>query len=73
MMSSRSILGVNMLKIADHRPKVMQECLAALMELYRKEKIKVCVGKVYAVKDIALAHDYLESGASMGKISITWD
>tara|TARA_B110000305_G_scaffold95704_2_gene107781 strand:- start:15460 stop:16479 length:1020 start_codon:yes stop_codon:yes gene_type:complete len=73
MMGSRSILGVNMLKIADQKPQVMHDCLAALMELYRKDEIKICVGKVYDVKDIALAHDYLESGASMGKLSITWD
>jgi NADPH2:quinone reductase len=73
MMTSKSILGVNMLKIADEKPAVMQDCLAQLMELYLQKKIKVIVGKTYNVKDISEAHAYLESGTSVGKISIVWD
>lgn len=73
MMSSKSILGVNMLKIADFNPAVMQNCLHNIMRLYETKQIKVVVGKVYAVRDISLAHEHLESGLSMGKISILWD
>ena len=73
MMSSKSILGVNMLKIADEKPTIMQVCLTQLMELYLQKKIQVIVGKVYNVKDISSAHKHLESGASIGKISVVWD
>ena len=73
MMSSKSILGVNMLKIADEKPMIMQVCLNQLMELYLQKKIQVIVGKVYNVKDISSAHKYLESGSSIGKISVVWD
>ena len=73
MMTSKSILGVNMLKIADEKPAIMQVCLTQLMELYLQKKIQVIVGKVYNVKDISSAHKYLESGASIGKISVVWD
>ena len=52
MMSSKSILGVNMLKIADEKPMIMQVCLTQLTELYLQKKIQVIVGKVYNVKDI---------------------
>ena len=73
MMTSKSILGVNMLKIADKKPRIMQECLVKLMELYLHKKIKVIVDKVYNVNDISAAHAHLESGKSIGKISVVWD
>jgi NADPH:quinone reductase-like Zn-dependent oxidoreductase len=73
MMSSRSILGVNMLKIADHQPLLMNEALRETIQLYKNQKIKVCVGGVFPVSEIDKAHDLLESGNSTGKISIIWD
>ena len=62
-----------MLKIADEKPRIMQDCLIKLMELYLHKKIKVIVDKVYNVNDISAAHEHLESGKSVGKISIVWD
>ena len=73
MMSSKSILGVNMLKIADTRPEIMQSCLQNLMNLYNSNKIKVCVGGSFNVNQINEAHELLESGKSKGKISVFWD
>ena len=72
MMSSKSILGVNMLKIADHRPEVMREGLKTLIDWYRKGEIKVCVGGVFDEDKISEAHDLLEGGKSKGKISVRW-
>ena len=73
MMGSRSILGVNMLKIADNRPEIMQFCLEELMKLYTSNKIQVCVGGSFNVNQISEAHALLESGKSKGKISVFWD
>jgi NADPH2:quinone reductase len=73
MMSSRSILGVNMLKIADHHPLIMNEALRETIKLYKNQKIKVCVGGVFPASEIDKAHDLLESGNSTGKISVVWD
>jgi len=72
MMSSKSILGVNMLKIADYRPEVMKESLKTLIEAYRAGKIQVCVGGVFNSDQIAEAHELLEGGKSKGKISVRW-
>ena len=72
MMSSKSILGVNMLKIADYRPEVMKESLKTLIEAYRAGKIQVCVGGVFDSNEMAKAHDLLEGGKSKGKISVRW-
>ena len=73
MMSSKSVLGVNMLKIADEKPSTLHYCLKKLMRLYLEKEIQIVVGKVYNVNDISLAHEYLETGNSIGKISIVWD
>lgn len=72
MMRSKNILGVNMLKIADNRPKVLQKCLVDVIELYRQGVIKPQVGGVYAVDDIAKAHNALESGRTTGKLTVKW-
>jgi len=72
MMSSKSILGVNMLKIADHRPEVMKESLNWFIEAYQKGEINICVGGVFNSDQIAQAHDLLEGGTSKGKISVRW-
>ena len=72
MMSSRSILGVNMLKISDSRPMIMHNSLAAIIELYKTNQIEVCVGGVFDVEEIDKAHALLESGKSTGKISVRW-
>ena len=73
MMSSRSILGVNMLKIADHQPVIMQEALNEIIKLYRKNELKVHSGGVFHVNQIHEAHHLLESGKSLGKIIVEWD
>ena len=73
MMSSRSILGVNMLKIADHQPMIMHEALNEIIKLYRNNELKVHSGGVFHVNEIHEAHNLLESGKSLGKIIVKWD
>ena len=73
IMSSRSILGVNMLKIADHKTVIMQEALYEIIKLYRKNELKVHSGGVFHVNQIHEAHHLLESGKSLGKIIVEWD
>ena len=72
MMSSKSILGVNMLKIADHRPEVMKKGLKWLIEAYQNGEINICVGGVFNSDQIDQAHELLEGGTSKGKISVRW-
>lgn len=73
LMQSQSLVGVNMLRIADHRPDVLQHCMLKVMELYRKGQIKPLVGAVYPVERLAEAHDFFESGLSSGKLVIQWN
>ena len=72
MMRSKNILGVNMLKIADNKPKVLEHCLQASVKLYTDGKIKPQVGGSYSSDQMAEAHTALESGKTTGKLGIIW-
>jgi NADPH2:quinone reductase len=71
-MQSKSIVGVNMLKIADNKPEVLKHCLNAVVELYKLGKLKTENGGDYQHTALSEAHDLLESGKSIGKIAIYW-
>lgn len=70
--ASQSIVGVNMLRIADHKPLVFKSNLEAVVKLYGEGVIKPTVGKVFDHTELAAAHDYLEGRQSIGKIAIKW-
>lgn len=72
MMRSKSLIGVNMLQIGDHRPRVLQRVLKEVVDLSKDGKIKPFVGKEFPANEIGEAHSYLESRKSMGKIVVHW-
>jgi NADPH2:quinone reductase len=72
MMTSQSILGVNMLNIADEKPKVLQHCLQEVVKLYLDDKLKPFVGGEYTSDQLLEAHGDLEGGMTRGKLAITW-
>ncbi len=71
MMQSKGIIGVNMLRVADHAPEVLQHCIQSVVALAQAGEIKPTVGGVFAFEDIAQAHALLGSRQSIGKIAIT--
>jgi NADPH:quinone reductase-like Zn-dependent oxidoreductase len=73
MMRSKNILGVNMLKIADNKPKVLEFCLTSVVKLYSEGKIKPQAGGIYSSSQLNEAHSALESGKTTGKLSVYWD
>jgi len=72
MVTSKSIIGVNMLKIADNKPKVLEKCLKEVVSLYEQGKIKPQIGGEYTIDELNEAHNALESGNSTGKLSVFW-
>ena len=72
IMKSQVWAGVNMLRIADFKPQLIQRCLQKVYELYEQGIAKPHVGGVYPVSKIGEAHDFLESRKSMGKIVVEW-
>lgn len=72
MMSSKNILGVNMLKIADQKPDVLSFCLQEVITLFHQGIITPQIGGEFTISEINEAHELLESGKSTGKIAIYW-
>jgi NADPH2:quinone reductase len=72
LQSSQAFNGINMLRIADHKPDLMALIMKGVSELYAKNEINPTIGKVFHASEIADAHTYLESRKSIGKIAIQW-
>ncbi|MFM1931835.1 MAG: hypothetical protein RL226_1138, partial [Bacteroidota bacterium] len=71
MAKSQSIIGVNMLKIADHRAERIQEALKACVDLMIAGDLRVH-GEVFHVDALADAHERLEKRETSGKVVIRW-
>ena len=72
IMNSRSMCGVNMLRIADHRKNIFKHCIDEVVKLYEDGVIDPVVGKEFSSDQLAEAHHYLESRQSIGKIAVNW-
>lgn len=72
LIESRSIIGVNMLRIADYKPDTLKFCMDSVINLLKQGKIKPEVGKMYKASDIYTAHHDLENRKTIGKIGIVW-
>jgi len=72
LMRSRSLMGVNMLRISDERPEVLARCMRGVADLALAGDLTPIVGGRFAAADIAKAHALLESRDSTGKIVVTW-
>jgi len=70
--TSKSLIGINMLKVADDKPASFTRCLKAVINLAETGEIKPYVGKEFNHTELAAAHEYLEGRKSIGKVAITW-
>lgn len=73
MMRSKSIIGINMLKIADFKPQVLTQCLNEVVKMVKLGQIQPVVGGVYKQSEFTKAHRLLEEGKTIGKLIIEWD
>jgi len=73
LMSSKSMVAVNMLRIADHKPQLFQKIFNGVMEMAEAGIISPILSKNFKPEQIAEAHDFLESRQSIGKITLTWE
>lgn len=72
MMPSKSILGINMLEIADHKPEFISQMLSEVLQLTESGIFKPETPHRFPAKDIAEAHAFLENRKSSGKVCIVW-
>ncbi len=78
IMRSKSIIGVNLLKLGDYKPQLVAHCLEQVvkMALPTDENpigvLKPVVGGRYSVSELAEAHKALENRSTIGKLSVFW-
>lgn len=70
---SKTIIGINMLHIADNKPSVIKHCLEEVVHLASQHVFAPTLSKVFNSTDIAVAHDYLEKRKSIGKVVMEWN
>ena len=73
VMISKSVMGVNMLKIGDERPEILRRCMENVITLVTNGKLKPYVGGRFKFDEIGKAHDLLESRKSIGKLVVFID
>lgn len=72
LMNSKSIIGVNMLRLSDHRPEALKRALDGVAQLVLSGELKPTVGGRFPAAQIADAHELLGNRGSTGKIVVTW-
>lgn len=72
IMHSRGAIGVNMLRLADNRPDVLQRVMHKVVELATAGEIDPQVGGRFSASEIGKAHHFLESRESTGKVAVFW-
>ena len=72
MMKSKSILGVNMLKLGDNRPDLMAHCFREAVAAQAAGLISPHVHEVMPAGRLPEAHALLASGSTMGKVALAW-
>ncbi len=72
MMRSRSLIGVNMLRVGEHRPDVLAECLHGTVQANSEGWLRPIAHDPFPAEHLPKAHALLESGRSMGKVVVKW-
>ncbi len=73
IMGSKSIVGVNILKIGDRKPERIAEALKNIVAAAQSDEIVPTVGGVYSIGELNEAHSLLEGRSTIGKLSVFWN
>jgi len=72
LMSSKGVIGINMLTIGNEQPLVLRRCMTEVVKLMSEGKLKPQIGGAFKFDEIGEAHNLLESRKSTGKIVVYW-
>lgn len=73
IMRSKSIIGINILKLGDYKPELIAKCLAAVVVLADEGKLEPVINGYYHVDEINKAHLALEQRQTIGKLVVRWN
>ncbi|HMC98374.1 MAG TPA: quinone oxidoreductase-like protein 1, partial [Flavobacteriales bacterium] len=72
MIKSRSVLGVNMLRISEDQPELLAECLHEVVNAQRSGILRPHVHAEFSAAQLPQAQAALASGRTMGKVVVKW-
>jgi NADPH2:quinone reductase len=72
MIKSRSVLGLNMLRISDDKPEIIAECLREVVAAYRSGILHPHVHGEFPAAELPQAQAALAGGRTMGKVAVRW-
>lgn len=72
LMNSKTISGLNMLRIADKRKDLLEVALRKMVDWVEQGHVKPLDGHVFEASRLMEAHQLLEGRGSTGKIGVVW-
>jgi len=72
LQESQALIGLNVLRIADHHPERLARAFSAMQELVASGEVHAHVGAAFPVREVGEAHELLASRQSVGKIVLRW-
>jgi NADPH:quinone reductase-like Zn-dependent oxidoreductase len=72
IMRSKSVIGINILKLGDYKPQVVAKCMQETVALAEQGVLKPVVHATYSVDQLAEAHKALENRGTIGKLAVRW-
>ena len=72
VMRSKAIIGVNLLRLSEHRPEWVAECLRSTVAAYGEGYLRPHVHEVFPHDRLTDAHSALASGRTIGKVAVRW-
>ncbi len=70
---SRTIAGVNMLRLADHRPEIITQCLEEMAQLTVQGIVQPEIFRVFPAGEFPQALSMLQNRQTIGKVVVSWE
>ena len=70
---SRSVIGVNMLRLADHKPEVLGQLMAQTAELASRKVFRPEIFSVVPANQFKESLAMLQNRATIGKLVVSWE
>ena len=72
LQESQSVIGLNVLRIADHQPDRLARALRGVHDLMKSGEVRAQVGATFPIREVGEAHEFLASRQSIGKVVLRW-
>ncbi len=72
IMQSKTMIGINVLKLGDNKPQLVAKCLSDVIQLAEQKVIDPVIYSAVNVSDINKSHSALECRKTIGKLAVFW-